>query len=202
MKTVATALLLVGAAAIAGFAASADDGTVHREVAGHRFNVPKDHLFDMTIPWLPGPEKDSFVFLLRPNLDPDSIPENRFLVEPLARHCPGDASQMLRIACGLEKTNVGEGPPYEKRQSELGSWASDLYSVRRMPDKNAVQTRQIAYCQRFEPNPAKPKVTTLCRTFWAYKGLMLQFSFDEEELPKMVAMKRDAMRLLDSWVVN
>ena len=71
-----------------------------------------------------------------------------------------------------------------------------------MPDKSRDQSRKIAYCQRFEPNPAKPKVTTLCTTFWAYKGMMLQFSFDEKELPTMLAMKRDAMRLLDKWEVN
>ncbi len=202
MKMVATVLLFVGAAAAAGLAASVDSRTVHREIAGHRFKIPQDQLFDETIPWLPVPDKDSFVFLLRPNQDRERIPDHRFLVEPLTRHCPGDASQMLRIACGLEKTSVGDGPPYEKRQSELGSWASDLYSVLHIPGRTADQARQIAYCQRFEPNPAKPKVTTLCTTFWAYKGMMLQFSFDEEELPNLVAMKRDAMRLLDSWEVR
>jgi hypothetical protein len=109
---------------------------------------------------------------------------------------------MLRIACGSEKTNIDDGPPYERRQSDLGAWASDLYSARRERQRSAEQTRQIAYCQRFEPNPAKPKATNLCTTFWAYKGMKLQFSFDEEELPAMLAMKRDAMRLLDSWEVN
>ena len=130
MKTVAIALLLVGGAAVAGLVASVEGRAVHREIAGHRFKIPKDQLFDETIPWLPLPEKDSFVFLLRPNQHPDRIPDHRFLVEPLTRHCPGDASQMLRIACGLEKTSVGNGPPYEKRQSHLGPWASELYSVR------------------------------------------------------------------------
>jgi hypothetical protein len=202
MKTAATALLFVGAAAAAGLAASVESRTVHREVAGHRFKIPKDQLFDETIPWLPVPEKDSFVFLLRPNEDRGRIPDHRFIVEPLTRHCPGDASQMLRIACGLEKTSVTDEPPYEKRQSELGSWASDLYSVRRIPGGGADRTRQIALCQRFEPNPSKPKVTTLCTTFWAYKGMMLQFSFDEEELSNLIAMKHDAMRLLDTWEVE
>ena len=202
MKTVATVLLFGGAAAAAGFAASVDSGMVHREVAGHRFEIPKDLLFDATIPWLPLPEKDSFIFVLRPNHDPARIPDHRFLVEPLTRHCPGDASQMLRITCGLEKTNIGDGPPYQKRQSESGSWASDLFSIRRMPSGSPDQRRQIAYCQRFEPNLAKPKGTTLCTTFWAYKGMMLQFSFDEKELPSMLTMKRDAMRLLDIWAVN
>jgi hypothetical protein len=202
MKTVVAALLVVGAGAVAALAASADGGTVYREVAGHRFEIPKDQLFEETISWLPLPEKDSFVFLLRPNRQPNRIPDHRFLVEPSTRHCPGDASQMLRIACGLEKTSVGDGPPYEQRQSELGSWASDVYSVRRMPTKRAYERRQVAYCQRFEPNPAQPKVTTLCTTFWAYKGMMLQFSFDQEELPSMLAMKREATRLLDSWEIK
>lgn len=202
MKTATIALLLLGVAAVATLAARVESRTAHVEVAGHRFEIPKDQLFDETIPWLPAPEKDSFVFLLSPNHDPNQIPEHRFLVEPLSRHCPGDASQMLRIACGSEKTNIDDGPPYERRQSDLGAWASDLYSARREPQRSAEQTRQIAYCQRFEPNPAKPKATNLCTTFWAYKGMKLQFSFDEEELPAMLAMKRDAMRLLDSWEVN
>ena len=109
---------------------------------------------------------------------------------------------MLRIACGSEKTSVDEGPPYERRQSELGSWSSDVYSVRTTHGQGANQRRQIAYCQRFEPNPAKPKVTWQCTTFWAYRGMMMQFSFDEEELPAMVTLKREAMRLLNSWEVK
>lgn len=108
---------------------------------------------------------------------------------------------MLRIACGLEKPTVTDDPPYEKRPSQLGSWASDLYSVRRLPGSRTQQTRLIAYCQRFDPSPPK-KVTTLCTTMSGYKGMMLQFSFDEEELPQMTEMKRDAMRLLDSWQIN
>jgi hypothetical protein len=202
MKAVATVLVLLGAAAAAALAARASSSTAHEEVAGHRFEIPKDHLFDETIAWLPAPEKDSFVFLLTPNSDPNQIPDHRFLVEPLSRHCPGDASQMLRIACGSEKTSIDDSPPYEKRRSDLGSWASDLYSVRRGLGKRTEQSRQIAYCQRFDPNPSKPKVTNLCTTFWAYKGMMLQFSFDEEELPAMLTMKRDAMHLLDSWEVH
>ena len=202
MKTATIALLLLGAAAAATFAARVGRRTVQVDVAGHRFEIPKDQLFDETIAWLPAPEKDSFVFLLSPNHDPDRIPDHRFLVEPLIRHCPGETSQMLRIVCGSEKANIDDGPPYEKRPSDLGSWASDLYSVRRNPETKTEQRRQIAYCQRFDPNPAKPKVTNLCTTFWAYKGMILQLSFDEEELPAMLAMKRDAMRLLDSWEVS
>lgn len=109
---------------------------------------------------------------------------------------------MLRIACGLAKTTVTDAPPYEKRPSQLGSWASDLYAVRRLPGARTEQTRLIADCQRFDPNPVKPKVTNLCTTVWGYRGMMVQFSFDEEELPKMTAMKREAMRLLDSWEVK
>ena len=201
MKVIAIGLLFGAAAAVAGLAASAGARTVHYEVAGHRYQVPKDHLVNETISWLPLPEKDSFVFLLRPNAHPERIPRHRFLAEPLSRHCPGNASQMLRIECGLEKTAISDGPPYEMRQNELGSWSSDLYSVRRTPGKQSDHSRQIAYCQRFEPNPAKPKATTLCTTFWAYKGMMLQFSFDEGELRDMIGMKRKAMSLLDSWEV-
>ncbi len=110
---------------------------------------------------------------------------------------------MLRIACGQEQTSVTDGPPYEKVQDELGSWSSDIYSLGAEPGEDGViEKRQIAYCQLFGPNPVKPEPTNLCTTFWAYDGMMLQFSFDEKELPKMRAMKAEAMALLDSWKVR
>jgi hypothetical protein len=194
---------LLGAGTIAAIAASSDDGLAHREVAGNRFEVPVDHLFDATISWLPAPEEDSFVFLFQPNPTPDQIPKHRVLVQRLSRFCPGDASQMLRVACGQEQTSVSDGPPYEKVQNELGSWSSDIYSVDARPGENGVKDkRQIAYCQLFEPNPVKPEPSNLCTTFWAYDGMMLQFSFDETELPKMRTMKAEAMALLDSWRVR
>jgi hypothetical protein len=194
---------LLGAGAIAAIAASSGDSLAHREVAGNRFEVPADHLFNATIPWLPAPEEDSFVFLLQPNPTPDQIPKHRVLVQRLSRFCPGDASQMLRIACGQEQTSVTDGPPNEKVQDPLASWSSDIYSVEAEPgDDGVIDKRQIAYCQLFESNPVKPEPSNLCTTFWAYDGMMLQFSFDETELPKMRAMKAEAMTLLDSWKVR
>lgn len=204
MHVVVKALVfLLGAGAIAAIAASSGDGLAYREVAGNRFEVPTDHLFDATIPWLPAPEEDSFVFLFQPNPTPNQIPKHRVLVQRLSRFCPGDASQMLRIACGQEQTSISDGPPYEKVQNELGSWSSDLYSVEAEPGENGlIDKRQIAYCQLFEPNPVKPEPSTLCTTFWASDGMMVQFSFDENELPRMTAMKAEAMALLDRWKVR
>jgi hypothetical protein len=194
---------LLGAGAIAAIAASSGDRLAHREVAGHRFEVPTDYLFSATVPWLPAPGGDSFVFLFQPNPNPDQIPKHRVLVQRLSRFCPGDASQMLRIACGQEHTSVTDGPPYEEVQDELASWSSDIYSVEAEPGENGViDKRQIAYCQLFESNPTRPKPSNLCTTFWAHEGMMLQFSFDEAELPKMTSMKAEAMALLDGWKVR
>jgi hypothetical protein len=202
MKKISSALLLLALIGVAGLAATSNGRFVRREVAGHRFVIPKDYLFQETIAWLPLAEGDSFVFLLRPSADSNRFPKHRVLVESLARHCPGDASQMLRIACGLEKASFGDGPPYEKRQSELGSWASDLYSVRDIPGASRTAERQIAYCQRFEANPAKPRVSNRCTTFWAHKGMFLQFDFEEAELSNLIGMKRGATQLLDSWEIK
>ena len=62
--------LMVALATGAGIAAVTVLGaeSVDFEVSGHKFEVPKDHLFRMTIPWLPKPEKDSFTFLFEPTL--------------------------------------------------------------------------------------------------------------------------------------
>ena len=189
-------MLLAALATLSAFAALADDGLVRHEVAGSSYEIPKEWLFDVQIPWLPAPEKDSFTFLLEPNKDADKIPPHRVLVERLDRYCPGHASQMLRVACGLEKTSVKDGPPYEKVQDRRSSWASNVFSV-----ENG-KRRQIAYCQKFEPNPAKPVGSTSCTTFWAHGNLMLSFSFDHRELREFTAMKRRAMVLLEGWKVR
>lgn len=176
-------------------------------VGGHHFEVPKDHLFEMVIPWLPKPESDAFIFLFEPNADPNHIPEHEVLVERLSRFCPTDsateATQMLRIVCGQEASSVPETPPFINLPNELGSWSSDLYAVDKSPGGDGViNRRQVAYCQYFEPNPAKPNASTVCTTFWAYKGMRLQFSFDEKESANMPMMKAKAMALLDHWEVR
>jgi hypothetical protein len=207
MPTMGKAIvLLLGVGVVGAIAAASNDGIEHREVAGHRFEIPSDYLFDARLAWLPAPEEDSFVFLFQPNSHPNQIPEHRILVEPLSG-CPTDAvtaeTQMLRIACGQEKPEVSDAPPYEKVQSDLGSWSSDLFAVQRSPDdKRIMDKRQVAYCQLFEPNPAKPKPSTLCTTFWGYKGMKLQFSFDETESSELPAMKAKAQALLDQWEVH
>lgn len=204
-------VLLISVLACAGVGAAvvaASNGQSEmQEIAGHRFEVPKDHLFDMTIPWLPKSESDSFTFLFEPNPNPDAIPKHRVLVQHLSRLCPTvsttDATQMLRVVCGQEAPRADERPPFVKVQNDLGSWSSDLYAVEKEPGEDGVRGRQkVAYCQLFGPNPAKSKETTLCTTFWAYKGMMLQFSFDEEESSEMPAMKERAMALLDQWEVH
>lgn len=208
MRMIGKALLvMIAAMAVAGVAKSIDGKTEKFEVAGHHFSVPEDHMFEMEIPWLPKSESDSFTFLLEPNPTPDQIPPHRVLVQRLSRLCPTDAktegARMLRIVCGQETNSVHEEPPFVKLQNELGSWSSDLYAIEHRPDGSATQRRRkVAYCQFFEPNPAKPQATTLCTTFWAYNGLMLQFSFDEKEASKMPAMKAQAMALLDRWEVR
>lgn len=199
--------LLLATVAVAGVAQKVSDETADFVVSGHHFEVPKDHLFEMTIPWLPKPESVSFTFLLEPNSEPDQIPKHRVLVQRLSRLCPTntatETTQMLRIVCGQETSSVPEAPPFVKIQNELGSWSSDLYAVGKAPGENgALNRRKVAYCQLFGPNPAKPNPTTLCTTFWAYKGMMLQFSFDENESSEMPMMKARAMALLDRWEVR
>ena len=200
-------ILLLSVGVVGAIAAASNDGTAHREVAGHQFAIPTDHLFDATIAWLPAPAEHSFVFLFQPNPHPNRIPEHRILVEPLNGYCPindaTDDTQMLRIACGQEEPTVPDAPPYEQVQSKIGSWSSDLFATRKSPDgKRVIAKRQVAYCQSFDPNPAKPTASILCTTFWGYKGMKLQFSFDERESSELPAMKAKAEAMLNQWKVH
>lgn len=199
MKSV---ILFVGAAATLWAAAAAFAETAHQSVAGHQFEVPKDHLFSARIAWLPSPEPDSFTFLFEPNPVPDQIPRHRVLVQPLEGRCNHGPSEIMRVACGAERQLVDATPEYERRPNELGSWSSDLFVVQRDARNEAVRRQQVAYCQLFEPNPAMPKSMNLCTTVWGYKGMLLQFSFEETEVNRLQEMKAQAMGMLDRWEVR
>ncbi|MGN6356325.1 MAG: hypothetical protein ACTHLU_02450 [Novosphingobium sp.] len=194
-------LPLLGIGVAVAISATDNGRTVAHDVSGHRFNVPADYLFEATIPWLPASRSGSFVFLLAPNPEPNRIPEHRILVEDLGRICASDASsdaaQILRIACGQEVPELTDQPPYAHIKDPKSSWSSGLFVV-----GSEGSRRQIAYCQMFQPNPAKPKSSTLCTTFWAYKGMSLLISFDLNEAAELPTMKAKAMQLLDQWEVR
>jgi hypothetical protein len=196
------ALLSVGAI-VTIWAAGADFSEESRQsIAGHQFDVPESYVFDAKIPWLPAPESDSFVFLLEPNPYPNRIPKHRILVQPLAGRCPGGVSHLMDVVCGKASELTGTNPIYERRQNELGSWSSDLFIVYHDDRTDQQVEQQVASCQLFEPNPTNPKQSNLCTTVWGYKGMLLQFSFDEPEADEMPRMKARAMALLDSWEVR
>lgn len=197
-----TATVAVGAVTTLWLAAGAVAQTTRQSVAGHQFEVPKDQLFEARIPWLPGPESDSFTFLLEPKPTSDQIPLHRVLVGPLEGRCGNIPSELMRVACGKERQLVDENPQYERRANELGSWASDLFIVKRDAQRQPDLRQQVAYCQLFEPNPVQPQPRNLCTTVWGYKGMLLQFSFDEKEVDRLQGMKGQAMAMLDRWEVR
>jgi hypothetical protein len=193
---------IFGAMATLWASSSAFTRTARQSVAGHHFDVPKDYIFEARIAWLPASESDSFVFLLDPNPNANQIPKHRILVEPLAGRCPGGVSRLMDVACGKAKQLVGVRPSFERQQNEFGSWSSDLFIVFRDDRTGHTMRQQVATCQLFEPNPVKPQPSHLCTTVWAYKSLLLQFSFEEAEAYQMPRMKAEAMALLDRWEVR
>lgn len=199
MKSVA---LIIGAAATLWAAAGAFAETAHQSVAGHQFEVPNDYLFNARIAWLPAPESDSFTFLFEPTPDRDRIPRHRVLVQPLEGRCNGGPSEMMRVACGAESQLVDATPEYARQPNELGSWSSDIFIVQRDAQNEPIRQQQVAYCQLFEPNPALSRPMNLCTTVWGYKGMLLQFDFEETEVNRLQEMKAKAMDMLDRWKVR
>lgn len=205
MKSLFLGIAVLGAGLFAATALPV--GTIGHEVAGHRFHIPAEHIYDERIFWLPAPEKDSFVFLLQPNPGGDQIPPHRVLVEPLSRLCPTesmvDAGRMLRIVCGQEDSKIADDPPYLHVKDDHDHWASELFAISQAKTANGKKVRRpVAYCQTFEPNPAKPDGATICTTFWAFNNLKLQFSFDLNEAAQLPQMKAKAMDLLKRWEVR
>lgn len=183
------------AAAGAGATAFALDDTATQEVGGHRFAIPKERLFEDAIPWLPAPETDSFTFILDQAADPKQIPPHTVSVEPAERACRNErASQIVRVACGSERTRLQVGPPYTKVFPHPEYPFAWDYYVGKQPDQ-----LQVAYCTPISPNPARPKATAICTTVWGVDNLVLSLGFEERELAELPSMRARATNMLRSW---
>jgi hypothetical protein len=193
--------------AVAAFGAAAAAVAVHgagtREVAGQRFAVPDEWLFNDRIAWLPAPEPDAFTFHLDPIRDPNEIPPHLVSVEPADRICRDDGqSQIVRIACGRERTTVAVAPPFEKvfpHPDYTSAW--DYYAAASSA-AGEVARRQVAWCTPISPNPARPKGTAICTSVWGFDGLVLSLGFEEGELAQLPAMQARATKMLRSWRVR
>ena len=197
------ATLLVALAA-AGAAAVAVRGAGTYEVASQRFDVPDEWLFDQRIAWLPAPEADSFTFHLDPIRDPKEIPSHLVSVEPADRVCRSDRmAQIMKVACGRERTTVPVGPPYQKvfPHPEY-TFAWDYYSLGTSSAGGRAKRLQVAWCTPISPNPARPKGTAICTSVWGVDGLVLSLGFEENELAQLPAMRAKATQMLLSWKVR
>jgi hypothetical protein len=198
-------MLVMGAGlvvVVAGAAALTVGSPSTHEVAGDHFAVPKERLVEDRIPWLPAPEPDAFTFRLE--LDRPFDREHDVLVQPATHVCGSDRmSQLVRVACGVEKTRLEVGAPYTKvypHPDYRSAW--DYYTVRRSAAGGRPERLQVASCSPISPNPARPKGTAICTSVWGVDGLVLSLVFEEHELAELPSMKARATQMLLSWKVR
>lgn len=202
MRWKVASLLLVVAAA-AGAAAVTLRGARTHEVAGQRFVIPEEWLFDERIAWLPVAEDGAFTFTLDRIGDPSVIPPHRVSVQSAERVCRTDRmAQIMKIACGQQRTTVRVAPPFQKVFPHPDyAFAWDYYSFGPSSKSGQPERLQVAWCTPIEPNPARPKGTAICRSVWGLDGIVLSLGFEENELAQLPAMRARATQLLLSWKV-
>lgn len=196
-------LLAVTGATAAAVAYAVDTKSVY-VVDSHRFAVPDDRLFKARIPWLPAPKTTSFTFVLDRAFEPNLIPPHRVLVEAREDVCGDGQAQMLKVACGREKTRLTIAGPFVKSFPTAGyPYAWDYYAEASSDMEGGRSERlQVAYCSPISSNPARPKGTAICRTVWNVDGLVLSLGFEEHELTSLQAMRDRATNMLLSWEVR
>jgi hypothetical protein len=172
-------------------------------VGEHEYRVPAERLFDARISWLPKPDPGAFSFILDFPADPKLIPPHIVLVQPKRAVCRPGQAQMIRVACGSEKSGLKPTPPYAKvipiKDYPL-AW--DYYSVGQLGGSDKTAQLQVAYCTPISPNPARPNGTAICTTVWAVGEMILSLGFEEGELNTLPAMRDRATAMLASWEVG
>ncbi len=170
----------------------------HVAIDDHEFSVPRNHIVNATIFFLPSSQSDGLTFYVNPNDDP----ERRIIVgiETTAITCPKGISlgaSALASACQSATLGAGHHAADGKAEIEKVNWNGDDptqwdYRLAGGPNAGAI----VASCF------AMKKGNGLCHYYGIYKNLVYSFNLGDDEIENIPEIKNEIYQLLSSWENN
>lgn len=163
------------------------------EIDGHIFHVPKEHLVQGTIPWLPASQSEGVKFVINPGAQ---LKEQMIVtIESTATTChpkSPPASSQLASACstasqGGSSENVAQNFVLEKvhRDGDPTQWEY------RLKDEGTV----IASCYALSDNGE----AGLCTSLGHYRGLVYSVGLRDSDVERLPSIREKVNGLLLSW---
>ena len=163
------------------------------EIDGHVFHVPKEHLVQGTIPWLPASQSEGLKFVINPGAQ---LKEQMIVtIESTATTChpkSPPASSQLASACsaasqGDDSGNAAQNFVLEKvhRDGDPTQWEY------RLKDEGTV----IASCYALSDNGE----AGLCTSLGHYRGLVYSVGLRDSDVERLPSIRQKVNGLLLSW---
>lgn len=163
------------------------------EIDGHVFEVPKEHLVEGTIPWLPASQSEGLKFVINPRAQ---LKEQMIVtIESIATTCrpkSAPASGQLASACsaalqGVASEQVGRNFMVEKvhRDGDLTQWEY------RLKDDGTV----VASCYAL----SDAGKAGLCTSLGHYKSLVYSVGLRDSDVQRLPSIREKVHDLLQSW---
>ena len=163
------------------------------KIDGHVFHVPKEHLVQGTIPWLPASQSEGLKFVINPGAQPKE--QMIVTIESTATTChpkSPPASSQLASACsaasqGSDSGNVVQNFVLEKvhRDGDLTQWEY------RLKDQGTV----VASCYALSDNGE----AGLCTSLGHYRGLVYSVGLRDSDVENLPSIREKVNGLLLSW---
>lgn len=197
IKLIKTATI-VGVPILMGMGACSNDSVRTFTIGSHTFHVPRKHLVEGTIPWLPKSQSSGIKFIV----NPDDRLEEQIIVtmEPMQRTCgyrTSSPSSQLFAACSDASRHAESGTPPKKfniqkidRNGDPTQWDYIL-----MNDKGGGSSRIVASCYaRSDSNGSG-----LCTSLSNYDDLVYSIGLRDVDVRRLPTIRSRIDGLLSSW---
>lgn len=196
MRVGASVALSLGILAMMTSSGCSDRDSVGITIDDHMFEVPREHLIEERIPWLPQSEKKGLMFLVNPKAPVRE--QISVLIESTSITCnPKTPPVYDQLASACESANQQaddlqqpQASPLEKelRKGDPTQW------VYRLADKRGKGRGDIvATCS------AMGDGNGLCHSLSSYADLVYTIGLRESEIERLPAIRRRIRELLSSW---
>jgi len=170
---------------------SCDNRQLAVSIDGHTFVVPRDHLIQPHILWLPESQREGLMFILNPS---DSPPEQVIVLAQESGQVCGGAANSAYLNSMCREPMHAEETDYRDRLMKEPLQGNDIESF--YVDKDHPGT-YVASCVS---SPSKsPELGDMCSSIGEYKNLRYTIRFRESAIENLPELAKNANALLRSW---
>jgi len=185
---------IAGAAVIMGLSGCDGTGVRSVEIDGHTFRVPKEHLVQGAIPWLPASQSAGLKFVVNPAARPkEQLMVNMESTTTTCHPKSPPTSDMLSSACGKANENSSATSSGSFNLEKVHPKDDPTQWSYRVKDADG-DYRTVATCFALSDNRGG-----LCQSLSSYKNLVYSVGLRDSEMQRLPEIWAKVEEMLASW---